>query len=312
MSGLTVKDIEKTFHSGVKALDKVSFSIAPGEIRGFIGPNGAGKTTTMRIIATIETMDGGDVSIGGYSIKDKPYEARKLIGFVPDYISGLELTTVYECLDFFARAYALNSAERQRRIDEILDFLVMGDLKDKLISELSRGMQQRVSLARALVNDPKVLLLDEPAANLDPSARIELRKFLRAIAEKGKAVLISSHILSELSSFCDSYSIINKGELLISGSLEEIKKSMSSDYKHVVIRTLPFHEEDFRKLLSSLPAVPQLERCENNLFFINFNGDDKYLAEILAHLVKNSVPVVEVNVEEMGIEDVFMKITSNQ
>jgi len=210
MTALSVRGLTRRFDS-LTAVDEVSFDVESGEILGFIGPNGAGKTTTMRICATLDLPDEGDVLVDGVSVISHAREARHRLGFMPDSYGAYVHTTVNEYLDFFARSYGLRGRERTRMLDHVRDFTGLRPLEEKLITSLSKGMKQRLCLAKTLLHDPAILILDEPAAGLDPHARVELRELVRALAELGKAVMISSHILSELSQWiaveCIQYSI---------------------------------------------------------------------------------------------------------
>ncbi len=211
---------------GVRAVDEVSFSVDRGQVLGFIGPNGAGKTTTMRILATLDTPQSGDARIGGYSVVDDPEKVRRITGFMPDYAGVYANTTVTEYLDFFARAYDLRGAARQKAVANIIEFMGIGDLRDRNIEGLSKGLKQRVALGRAIIHDPELLILDEPAANLDPRARIEFRTLIRELAADGKTVLLSSHILTELAEICDLVTVIEKGRILATGTVKDILEGM--------------------------------------------------------------------------------------
>ncbi len=298
-----VKDFGK-----FRALDSVDFEFSSGQVHGFIGPNGAGKTTTMRILATLDNPSSGDAKIAGHSICDFPYEVRRLVGFVPDWFSGFENTTVHEYLDFFARAYGLSGKTRTDSVGNIEEFTGLVPLRDKLITELSRGMQQRVCLGRALVNNPKVLLLDEPAANLDPKARIELRELVRALAELGKAVLISSHILTELSEICDSVTIIDKGRILVSGKIGDIKKSL---HPHTILSIKALCGADvLEKAVLEMPGASN-PRSAGKDFLVDFSGAETELPLFLRTLLDKGIPVSDFHARDEGLEDIFMKITSD-
>ncbi|MCL2624726.1 MAG: ABC transporter ATP-binding protein, partial [Planctomycetaceae bacterium] len=180
------------------AVDHVTFSFGGGQIFGFVGPNGAGKTTTMRILATLDEPTSGDIFVGGRSVTQYPDEVRRLVGFMPDSLPEYRDITVHEYLDFFARAFKIRQPRRRKIVEHVEEFVGLVDFREKTLSQISKGMKQRVSLARAIVHEPEVLVLDEPANGLDPRARIELRELLKALREQGKAILISSHILTEL------------------------------------------------------------------------------------------------------------------
>ncbi|MEX0886170.1 MAG: ABC transporter ATP-binding protein, partial [Phycisphaeraceae bacterium] len=210
---ISVTKLTRRFGQTV-AVDDLSFRFGGGQIFGFVGPNGAGKTTTMRILATLDEPTTGDACIDDISVVEDPEQARRLIGFMPDSEPTHRDVTVHEYLDFFARAYGLRGARRSDTVERVESFTNLGGIREKALRALSKGMKQRVSLARALVHDPPLLVMDEPAAGLDPRARVELRELLKVLAEQGKAILISSHILTELAEICDGAVIIERGRLL--------------------------------------------------------------------------------------------------
>ncbi len=302
-----IKKMSKKFKNFL-AVDEIDFSFHPGEVHGFIGPNGAGKTTTMRILATLDSPSSGDASIMGYSISDAPREVRKRIGFVPDWFVGFDYTTVHEYLDFFARAYEIFGINRTQTVGEIEEFTGLDKLRDKLITELSRGMQQRVCLGRALVNNPDVLLLDEPAANLDPKARIELRELVKALAFRGKAILVSSHILSELSEMCNSVTIIDKGKILASGKIDSIKQKLKSKRTISLRAMLP--EEELRMMLLETPNAGEICFVGESLRF-KFDGDDNAIADMLKSFILRGVPVIDWHLIEENLEDIFLRVTGD-
>lgn len=219
---IRVHNLHRSF-GNVRAVRGVTFEISPGQVVGFIGQNGAGKTTTMRMMATLESPDAGSIEICGYSVIGYPYKVRRLIGWMPDAYGTYENVTVLDYLDFFARAYGYKGDERRRRIDEVMDFADLGPLADRQMKSLSKGMGQRLCLGRTLLHDPEVLILDEPAAGLDPKARMELKNLIRILADRGKTVFISSHILSELGEMCNWLLFIDSGKIVHSGSAESLK-----------------------------------------------------------------------------------------
>ena len=220
---IEVKNLTKVFGSTV-AVDDLSFEFGSGQILGFAGPNGSGKTTTMNIMATLDEPTKGDVLVDGRSVVDYPGEMRSLIGFMPDFLPSQNDISVREYLDFFARSSGLSGRTLRNRVAEIEDFTGVEPIRDKVLSALSRGMKQRVSLARAIVHDPKLLIMDEPANGLDPRARMEFRTYAKRLAEQGKAVLISSHILSDLNEICNGCLIVERGRLVkrIDGDLKNM------------------------------------------------------------------------------------------
>lgn len=307
-AALEVLGITKTFGE-LKAVDAVSFAVPRGMVYGFIGPNGAGKTTTMRICATLQLPDEGDVLVDGHSVLDEPREVRERLGFMPDQYGAYASTTVFDYLDFFARAYGLKGKRRREALGEVMSFTALGPLSDKLTSALSKGMRQRLCLAKTLLNDPSVMILDEPAAGLDPRARVELRELLRALAEMGKAVLISSHILTELSEVCDGVAIIEAGKIQATGSVEEIIKGVRP-HSQIYLRCLAPLEVVERALLE-FPGVRELRPVRSGLVF-EFEGESEQQAALLEALVARRLMPVEFASEETDLEDLFMHLTKGQ
>ena len=216
-----VKRYDRTLAVGGLDLD-----VGEGEIFGLVGPNGAGKTTTLRILATLLVPDSGEAEIAGVSLRRNPNEARRVLGFMPDAFGVYDDMKVWEYLDFFARCYGIPAERRRRMIGDLLDLVDLGPKRDSYVQGLSRGMQQRLCLAHALVHDPRVLLLDEPASGLDPRARVELRELLRELRVLGKTILVSSHILPELEELCTSVAIIDRGQVLAQGRVADIERRL--------------------------------------------------------------------------------------
>ncbi|MFA5194128.1 MAG: ABC transporter ATP-binding protein [Verrucomicrobiia bacterium] len=293
----------------VRAVDDISFSVGRGQVFGFIGPNGAGKTTTMRIIATLDLPQTGDVRVGGFSVVDDPEKVRRLIGFMPDYTGVYANTTVTEYLDFFARGHRLRGPARRRTVENIIEFMGIGDLRERRVDKLSKGLQQRVSLGRALLHDPQLLILDEPANGLDPRARIELRTLIRELAADGKTIFLSSHILTELSEICDAVAVIEKGRLLATGSVADILKSLRR-HRVLTVRVASQREQAERFLLEQ-PGVLQVRERNGSLEFDYAAGDDEQVA-LLARLVTAGFPVLEFTVRGADLEDLFLKITEGK
>jgi ABC-2 type transport system ATP-binding protein len=291
----------------LKAVDDISFNVKRGQVFGFIGPNGAGKTTTMRILATLDLPQRGDVRIGGYSVVDDPDKARLLTGFMPDYAGVYATTTVFEYLDFFARSTGMKGAERRSAVEGIIDFMGIGELRDRHVESLSKGLKQRVALGRAIVHNPQLLILDEPAANLDPRARIEFRTLIRELAADGKTVLLSSHILTELSEVCDAVAVIEKGKILATGTVQEIMTGLKQ--QRVLAVRLAGGRDLAARFLLEQPGVLKVHDANDRLQF-EFSGDDNEQAALLGRLVAAGFPVMEFNAESAGLEELFMKITA--
>lgn len=253
-----IKNLTRIFGRSFRAVDNLSFTFSSGDVIGFVGPNGAGKTTTMRILATLDVPDSGDILLDGESILTNPTLAHKAIGFMPDDLPDRADITVEEYLDFFGRAYGLRGRALKDALAGVEDFTGLIPFRDKTLRQLSKGMKQRVSLARALVHDPAVLVMDEPANGLDPRARIELRELVKALAEAGKAILISSHILSELEEMCTDTVIIERGKRLST-------ESAASEEATIRVRVRKEALEDVLGKILETPGVISAEKASNNL-----------------------------------------------
>jgi ABC-2 type transport system ATP-binding protein len=292
--------LTRVFQRGFKAVDDLSFSFTSGEVVGFVGPNGAGKTTTMRMLATLDVPDSGDILIDGKSILDDPSLAHRAVGFMPDDLPNRSDTTVDEYLDFFGRAYGLRGRALADAINGVEDFTGLVSFRDKTLRELSKGMKQRVSLARALVHDPQVIVMDEPANGLDPRARIELRELVRALAERGKAILISSHILSELEEMCTTSVIIERG------------RRLSTDFKDETawIR-LKFNSEGGEAILARLLEMPSVKEAELSGagFRVRIAAGDDAAESLAKELFSRDLVPIHFTSEAGRLEDVFMHVT---
>ena len=300
-------------YKGLTAVDNLNLSISPGTLYGFIGPNGAGKTTTIRMLAGLLSPTSGDILINGESIAKKPQRARWLVGYMPDFFGVYDDMKVWEYLDFFARCYSLPAKRRLAVIDELLNLVELFEKRDAFVESLSRGMRQRLCLAHALVHDPKILLLDEPASGLDPRARIEMRELLRELGRMGKTVLISSHILSELAEMCDAVGIIERGKLLASGRVEEIARAASAD-KLLHVQLLQMDEQTVQDASAALKAysgVNDVFETENGLEVV-FTGDNNATSGLLRHLVEQNVPLLSFAEATSNLEEIFLKVTKGQ
>jgi ABC-2 type transport system ATP-binding protein len=293
---------------GVRAVDDVSFTVDRGQVLGFIGPNGAGKTTTMRILATLDTPQDGDARVGGVSVVDDPERVRRIIGFMPDYAGVYANTTVIEYLDFFARAHDLQGEARRRAVDHIIDFMSIGDLRDREVEGLSKGLQQRVALGRAIVHDPDVLILDEPAANLDPRARIEFRTLIRELAADGKTILLSSHILTELSEMCDTVAVIEKGKILATGTVQDVLETVRKRRMLSVRLAGTASPDSLERFLLEQAGVRSVHEAGGRMQF-EFDGGDEDQARLVSRLVAAGFPVLEFSAHGADLEDLFIEIT---
>jgi ABC-2 type transport system ATP-binding protein len=308
VTALEVRTISKRF-GGLVAVDDVAFTVHGGEIMGFIGPNGAGKTTTMRICSTLEMPDQGDVLVDGVSVIEEPRLARRKIGFMPDSYGAYANTSVLDYLDFFARAYDIKGAARTRGIERVVEFTVLGDMREKEIASLSKGMKQRLCLAKTLLHDPPVMILDEPAAGLDPRARVELRELVKALAQLGKAILLSSHILTELSEMCTSVTVIERGKILGSGTVADVVKSVTPRAR-IYLRALAGPEAAERALLER-PHVAGVRREREGVSF-DLEGGEEELAQLVAELVRAELRIVELSPQVIDLEDIFLSLTEGK
>ncbi len=305
--------------NGVRAVDDVSFSVERGQVLGFIGPNGAGKTTTMRILATLDTPQHGDARIGGYSVLEDPAKVRRITGFMPDYAGVYANTTVTEYLDFFARAYGLHGSARRQAVENIIEFMGIGDLRERHVESLSKGLKQRVALGRAIIHDPQLLILDEPAANLDPRARIEFRTLIRELAADGKTIVLSSHILTELAEMCDIVTVIEKGRILATGTVDDILEgvrrrrilSVRLAGSNLAGTNLVGTNEGLERFLLEQPGVSNIHEAGGRVQFEFGGGDDDQVA-LVGRLIAAGFPVLEFTAESAGLEDLFIEITEGR
>lgn len=299
------------FFGPLRAVQDISFRVPAGEVFGYIGPNGAGKTTSMRILATLDLPTFGDACVDGFSVVDDPDRVRRRLGFMPDYFSTYPNVNCEEYLDFFARAYGLVGRERTQAIRRAMDFTGLQPLAEKPIDGLSKGMKQRLCLGRSMVHDPSVLILDEPAAGLDPRARIELRTMIRELAAEGKAVLVSSHILTELAEVCDRVGIIEQGRLLATGSVDEIlearRQSSGEQVNAVRIRVLG-GAQPLANWLTERGGYDNL-RIDGELIHFNHRGTRNDEAALLKEIVLADFAIVEFGAKTVSLEDVFMQVT---
>lgn len=301
-----VNNLRKEFGRTV-AVDNISFSFDSGHVFGFVGPNGAGKTTTMRIISTIEEPTAGDVRLNGTSVCEEPELARRAVGYVPDTLPAHADITVHEYLDFYARAYGLKGRTRTQAVAAIEEFTNVTGIREKHLKALSKGMKQRVSLGRALVHDPDVLVLDEPAAGLDPRARVELRELLLLLAERKKAILISSHILTELTEICNGVVIIERGKILATGTIDDVLRK-SAPRRTVAVRLLDHQNAPLLKELLQTPFVENAREISSEIHF-EMAGDESAACDILGQLIARGFKIVEFRQTKANLENLFMTIT---
>ena len=298
-------------YPGTLAVAGMDLTVGEGEIFGLVGPNGAGKTTTLRILATLLTATSGHAEIAGIDVRRNPDAARRVLGFMPDVFGVYDDMKVWEYLDFFARCYGLPAAARRRMIADLLELVDLADRRDDYVQTLSRGMEQRLCLAHALVHDPKVLLLDEPASGLDPRARVELRELLRELRSLGKTILISSHILPELEELCTSLAIVDRGQVLAQGRVSDIEKRLR--FGAVLrVRLLLQGEalEAARDRFAADPDVASAAILDDGTIELGFRGDDAASARLLASSVADGLPIVSFARAASDLEELFLQVTA--
>jgi len=340
-----VRNLTRVFGKTV-AVNDISFSFEDGNIFGFIGPNGAGKTTTIRIMATLDLATSGDVFYDGVSATLYPEAVRRVVGYMPDSLPGYKDIQVWEYLDFFARSFGLKGAERTRALNDIVEFTNLGELRGKFLYALSKGMKQRVSLARALIHNPKVLIMDEPAAGLDPRARHELRTLLKILADQKKAIFLSSHILSELQDICDGAVIIEQGKLLSAGTLNDLLAQVNggapapvpaeplsgetadlsaSDAApatpqpqtvpkgvSITLKTPRGEAEPVRLKLLEHPLTRSVDLFDDDEVHAVIEGTDAEVSRVVGTVFAAGLTVLSFTRNQMGLEELFMKITQGK
>ena len=305
---IDVRDVHHSFKNR-KALNGIEFQVQTGSLHGFVGPNGAGKTTALKLICTLLVPQRGSVRVFGHHVVKRVKDVRREIGFMPDHFSMYRQMTVFEYLDFFGAAYGLDTTRRDSVINDVLELTDMGGRRDSLINGLSRGMQQRVNLARVLINDPRLLLLDEPASGLDPRARIELMDILRALQGMGKTIFISSHILSELAELCDSVTIIDRGTIKYSGSMDALLERDDPGAGFLV--TLVEPPEDALEQLSALPGVTHVESVNGKpQFRVVLDSSQTDSSRFLRDVLDRQLSIGAFSQEQRHLNQAFMDLTS--
>ena len=300
-------------YDGTLAVAGVDLDIEPGEIFGLVGPNGAGKTTMLRILATLLEPTSGDAEIGGESIRRNPQAVRRVIGYMPDAFGVYDDMKVWEYLDFFGRCYGLGPAQRKRMIGDLLELVDLAAKRDSYVQGLSRGMQQRLCLAHALVHDPQVLLLDEPASGLDPRARVELRELLRELRALGKTIVISSHILPELEELCTSVAIVDHGRVLAAGTISDIGQRLRiGEVLRVRVLGGEAEAETARAWFEARPDVASATRDGSGEIEIGFRGDESGAAALLTAAVRAKLSVVSYSPAATDLQELFLQVTDRE
>ena len=288
------------------AINSIDLNLEQGDLFGFIGPNGAGKTTTMRIIATLLEPTWGEAYVCNHSIYNNPKDIRRLVGYMPDFFGVYDDMKVIEYLEFFAAAYRIKGAERRRRCDEMLETVDLDFKRDAFANTLSRGQTQRLGLARVLLHDPQVLLLDEPLSGLDPRARIEMRNLLRRLGQMGKTIVVSSHILPELADICNKVGIIDRGVMSVSAEVSEVMKQVR---QRVVLQIGVADEID--KAASTLEAIDDIDTVTegDGFLVVTLNEGIEDYSGIATQLVAAGHRITRFNEEEVNLESAFMALT---
>ncbi len=295
----------------LNAVKDLSLRVPQGAIYGFVGPNGAGKTSTMRMLTTLMRPSSGEAFVNGYSVTEHPRDVRRSIGYMPDFFGVYEDMKVWEYLDFFAACYEIPETDRPGLINDLLELVDLSHRRDDMVDKLSRGMKQRLCLARTLAHDPAVLILDEPASGLDPRARIEIRELLIELAKMGKTIFFSSHILSDVSEICTHIGILEAGEIVAQGPIKEMRKQLMPH--RVIVITLLDRVDEAKEAIMKLEHIESITDMDAEdgkpRIRIEFGGEDTGMSEMLQALTKLSIPVVNFAEESSDLEAVFMKAT---
>ena len=288
------------------ALDSLSMNITENSIFGFVGPNGAGKTTTMKIMAGLLKADSGSIFVNGEDILKNPKSIREKIGYMPDFFGVYDDLKVTEYMDFYAGMYYIPYADRPELIDNLLEIVDLSNKKDSYVDGLSRGMKQRLCLARSLIHDPDLLILDEPASGLDPRARVEMKEILKRLREMGKTIIISSHILPELAEMCSEVGIIDQGKLVTQGTVNDIMNRLQK--KRVVRIKTSSAVEQLIRILKEQASVKDITENADNIEFV-FEGKNDDLTSILRNVIMNGIPIYSFSENEGNLEEIFMTVT---
>jgi ABC-2 type transport system ATP-binding protein len=291
------------------AVQNLNLQVPAGALFGLIGPNGAGKTTTLRMLAGLLEPSSGEILLNGQRASRDWHELRWQIGYMPDFYGVYEDLLVWEYLDFFARCYGLPAIRRPQMIEELLELVDLGQKRDTYVQTLSRGMRQRLCLAHALVHEPQVLLLDEPASGLDPRARVEMRELLRELANLGKTIVVSSHILTELAELCDSIGILEKGQMVASGSLAEI--SAQTRQGHMLRLKVLSDLDSAKAAIGGVPGVDQIFEV-NGFLEVEFRGDIDAVADFLETILAQGVRVASYSPVTSDLEEIFLRLTTGE
>jgi ABC-2 type transport system ATP-binding protein len=293
------------------AVNNLSLQVPRGAIYGFVGPNGAGKTSTMRILTTLMLPTSGQAFVAGHEVTKDPRSVRRAIGYMPDFFGVYDDMKVWEYLDFFAACYDIPERERTGLINDLLELVDLTHRRDDMVDKLSRGMKQRLCLARTLAHDPQVLILDEPASGLDPRARVEIRELLVELSKMGKTIFFSSHILADVAEICTHIGIVEAGQIVAQGTMDEMQRQLMP-HREIII-TLLDRAEEAKEALSQIAGVQQVvdlpDEQNKKRLRIDFNGEDEARSQMLQVLTSKGIPVVNFSEQSQDLETVFMKVT---
>ncbi|MBP3203926.1 MAG: ABC transporter ATP-binding protein [Lachnospiraceae bacterium] len=302
---LYINDLTKNYGS-FTAVNHLSLHIPEGDLFGFVGPNGAGKTTTIRIVCGLLKASGGNVKIGDCAAAVGSNEMKRMIGYVPDFFGVYDNLKVKEYMDMYGSMYGMDSRDIAKLTDDLLELVNLTDKKEVYVDTLSRGMKQRLCVARALLHNPKLLILDEPSSGLDPRARVEMKELLKNLHSMGKTIVISSHILSELSEMCNSIGIMNRGQLMTAGRIEDVMQHFSGGRK-LHIRVISEMEPAVRLMQEQAQAI--VESVRENEIIVSYQGTDEQTGALLRNLLQNQVVVTDFYRESGTLESLFMQLT---
>jgi ABC-2 type transport system ATP-binding protein len=319
---IETKSLTKRY-TKLTAVSDLSLSVEAGAIYGFVGPNGAGKTTTMRMLTTLLRPTGGEAWVAGYSTRRQPRDVRRVIGYMPDFFGVYDDMTVWEYLDFFAACYDIPRAARARLVADLLELVDLGHRRDDMVDTLSRGMKQRLCLARTLAHDPQVLILDEPASGLDPRARVEIRELLKELSRMGKTIFFSTHILSDVNEIATHVGILEAGVLVTQGTLEDIQHRLVPHRRLTITLLDASRLEEVRLALLAREGVGEVRQADMPagngsadggapqaaLLEANFTGDQAAVSALLRHLVSSGLPILSFTEAPHDVEELFMRVT---
>jgi len=305
---VSLENVTKRFGDTL-AIDNLSFDVFDGNIFGFIGPNGAGKTTTLKLIATLLRPDAGQLRVVGNSTVSQPRAVRRTIGYMPDFLGVYHGLTTEEYLDFFGATYRIKPGIRKKLIDDLLALTDLIEKRNVLVTSLSRGMQQRLGLARALIHDPRVLLLDEPASGLDPRARVEIRELLRELARMGKTIILSSHILADLEEICSHIALLDRGRVVFDGDRDEL---LATGLRRVAVRIEHLgRQEHVLGLLGSIDDVEVIASDGAQELTVEAPAAPEFASRLLERLVLGGVPVVSYSRQLDSLEQIYLRLTAS-